>query len=178
MRGLKSALRKELIARRKAMDPNEKRKADADIFEQIKPYLDKAETVFTYASSKIEVDTRRIIEYCLQNNIPIALPVSGDTMLDFYFINSEDQLKKGRFGIDEPPRNRKAEPSRGCLCIVPALCADGNGFRLGYGRGYYDRFLAYFTGRSVTICYNRFKQDVPKEEHDIKTDVTIFDRLP
>lgn len=174
MQELKSALRKELIARRKRMDHEEKRKADLSIFERIKPYLDSADSVFTYASTDIETDTRHIIDYCLKNGIPTALPISGDLELAFYYIRFADELKKGRFGIDEPPREHPALFTKKTLCIVPALCADGRGYRLGYGRGYYDRFLKCFSGKSVIICYKDFQMEVPVEKHDVKANITIF----
>lgn len=176
MRELKQALRKELIARRRAMNAEEKLAADRDIFEQTKTFLDKAGAVFTYASTDIEVDTRRIIAYCLENGIPTALPVSGDSELGFFFIKSAGELSKGRFGIDEPPLTYPAKADVNTLCIVPALCADGEGLRLGYGRGYYDRFLSGFEGTSVILCYKSFRRGVPAEPHDIKADITLFDR--
>lgn len=176
MRELKRALRKELISRRRAMSDIEKRAADLDIFEQLKPFLDKASAVFTYASTDIEVDTRKIIVYCLERGIPTALPVSGDSELSFYYIGSADELAAGRFGIDEPPQARPAYADKQTLCIVPALCADGEGARLGYGKGYYDIFLSGFPGTSVILCYKSFKRDVPTEPHDIKTGYTIFNR--
>lgn len=176
MRELKQALRRELKAQRKAMSAEEKSRADEDIFEQAKPFLDKAGSVFTYASAPIEVDTRRIIAYCIECGIPIALPVSGDSELSFYYIKSADELSKGRFNIDEPPLTRPAAPDKDTLCIVPALCADGEGLRLGYGRGYYDRFLSGFEGTSVIFCYKSFRRQVPAEPHDIKASFTLFDR--
>lgn len=176
MRELKKALRRELIERRRAMDKTAKSAADEDIFGQLKPLVDKAGAVFTYASTEIEVDTRRLIAYCLEREIPVALPVSGDTELSFHYINNVSELKKGRFGIDEPPTDRPAFADKRTLCIVPALCADGEGLRLGYGRGYYDRFLNGFEGRSVILCYRSFKMETPAEPHDIKADMTVFDR--
>ena len=173
---LKRRLRGELIALRKAMNAEEKSRADRDIFGQVKPLIDKAGSVFTYASTAIEVDTRRIIAYCLETGVPVALPVSGDSELAFFYIKSGDELSKGRFGIDEPPLTHPAAPDADTLCIVPALCADGDGLRLGYGRGYYDRFLIGFEGKSVILCYRSFKRDVPAEPHDIKADLTVFDR--
>lgn len=176
MRELKQALRKEMIALRKAMDTEYKQAADLDICEQAKQLIDKASAVFTYASTNIEVDTRRIISYCLERGIPTALPVSGDRELEFHYIKSIDELKKGRFNIDEPPPVCPAFADSDTLCIVPALCADGEGLRLGYGRGYYDRFLSSFTGTSVILCYKGFRRSVPAEPHDYKADITIFDR--
>lgn len=178
MREVKKALRKELIARRKAMDPALKAAADIDIFEQLKPLTDKASAVFTYASTEIEVDTRRLITYCLERDIPMALPVSGDEELMFYYIENIGDLTRGRFNIDEPPQDMPAVPDKDTLCVIPALCADGDGYRLGYGRGYYDRFLSGFDGTGVIICYSSFKMTVPTEPHDIKANITIFNRNP
>lgn len=158
------------------MDKAAKTAADGDIFEQLKPLLKDVSAVFTYASTDIEVDTRRLIAYCLDAGIPVALPVSGDAELSFYYITDVSEPKRGRFGIDEPPRGRPAFADRDTLCIVPALCADGKGLRLGYGRGYYDRFLKRFEGRSVILCYRSFKMETPAEAHDIRADMTVFDR--
>ena len=176
MRELKRQLRKELIARRKAMNASEKAAADLDIFEQVKPLLDKASSVFTYASTDIEVDTRRVIAYCIERGIPTALPVSGDEELTFWYIDSADKLQKGRFNIDEPPKTHPAAADVKTLCVVPALCADGMGLRLGYGKGYYDRFLNGFAGLSVILCYKEFKHEIPAEPHDIRANITIFNR--
>ncbi len=176
MREVKKALRKELIMQRRAMNTTEKALADIDIFEQLKPLVEGVSSVFTYASTDIEVDTRRLIDYCLEKGIPVALPVSGDTELSFYCISSTKELKRGRFGIDEPPADKPALPDEKTLCVVPALCADGSGSRLGYGRGYYDRFLSTFVGMSVILCYNSFRREVPVEQHDKKANLTIFDR--
>lgn len=175
---MKSALRRELINKRKALDGNVKSAWDLDIFEQLKPYLNSTKSVFTYVSTEIEVDTRRLIAYCLECGIPVATPVSGDTKLTFYYISCFEDLIPGRFRILEPKHDRIAIADEHTLCVVPALCADGNGFRLGYGRGYYDRFLGDFRGTSVILCYESFRRDVPRESHDIKADLTIFNRNP
>ena len=159
------------------MPQDVKSAADEDIFRQLIPLADKASAVFTYASAPIEVDTRRLIAYCLEKGIPVATPVSGDTELTFYFIKSADELSAGRYGIDEPTnRSAPAAADENSLCVVPALCADGTGLRLGYGKGYYDRYLSGFCGRSVIVCYSGFRMEVPTEQHDRRADMTIFDR--
>ncbi len=152
--------------------------ADRDIFEKIIPLLDQVDKVFTYVSTDIEVSTRGILEYCFEHNIPVFCPVSGDTELFFYPINSFRDLAKGRYGILEPiNRDIPAQGGASTLCVVPALCADGTGLRLGYGKGYYDRFLSGFKGKSVIICYRCFKMEVPAEAHDKRADITIFDDI-
>lgn len=177
MREVKKALRRELIARRRALDPAEKARADSSIFMQLLPLLSGVSAVFTYVSTQIEVDTRALIGCCLERGVPVAVPVSGDEELCFYYITDTAQLAEGRYGIPEPAdRSRPAAADERTLCIVPALCADGEGLRLGYGKGYYDRFLRDFAGRSVILCYESFRREVPAEPHDVRADMTIFDR--
>lgn len=175
MREVKRALRRQLIEKRRNMPPALKAAADERIFEQLVPLIDAADIVLTYVSTEIEVDTRRVLQYCFDRGIPAAVPVSGDTELTFYTINSFSQLKAGRFGILEPAGGDAAVCTRRSLCIVPALCADGDGLRLGYGRGYYDRFLSRFEGKSVIVCYADFRMPVPSEPHDKRAELTIFD---
>ncbi len=176
MQEVKKALRKELIAKRRVMATEEKGKADGRIFQKLLPLLKKASSVLTYVSTEIEVGTVSILEYCFENGIPVAVPVSGDSELSFFEIRSFSELSEGRFGILEPTaREREFIPDEKTLCIVPALCADGEGLRLGYGRGYYDRYLDGFAGISVILCYNSFKMEVPSEAHDRRADITIFD---
>lgn len=174
MRELKKRLRSELKAKRASMDARAKSAADERIFEQLKPYAEKASAVFCYVSTEIEVDTRRFLRFCFERKIPVAVPVSGDTELTFCKISSFADLEEGRFGISEPAVKIPVQPDENTLCVVPALCADGEGLRLGYGRGYYDRFLSGFCGTSVIICYEDFRMKVPCEPHDKRADFTLF----
>ena len=171
----KRALRRELIALRKALSAEEKRAADDRIFAQIKPLLNNAGSVFTYVSTPFETDTHRIIDYCFDNGIPVAVPVSGDDEIRFYFLGGWNGLLVGRFYILEPVnRDNEAISDVSTVCIVPALSADENGYRLGYGGGYYDRYLAGFNGLSVVISYGALRRTIPAEEHDIRVNISIF----
>ncbi len=175
MENEKQALRRELIALRKELPAEERRAADERIFTQLKPLLDRAGAVFTYVSTRFETDTRRVIDYCFEKGIPLAVPVSGDKEMRFYFIKRWEELAEGRFNIPEPiNRGREAVSDESSLCIVPALSADESGLRLGYGGGYYDRFLPEFRGKSAVISYNALRRVIPAEEHDIRADISIF----
>lgn len=172
----KKALRKELIRRRRELPAEEKCARDERVFANLLPFLEQCSEVFTYVSTAIEVDTRQLIDWCFQHGKPVFTPVSGDSELTFYQIRGWDGLKSGRFGIDEPVD--RAIPATGddnSLCIVPALCCDRNGFRLGYGRGYYDGFLAGFPGKAAVICYSDFVTAIPREPHDRRADLVITD---
>ena len=172
----KKALRKELITRRKELSLCERQARDERIFARLLPLLEECSGVFTYVSTDIEVGTRMVIDWCIQRGKPVFTPVSGDYELTFYQVHSWSELKPGKFGIEEPTnRTIPAAADGSSLCIVPALCCNMNGFRLGYGRGYYDRFLADFPGRMAVICYADFVMEVPQESHDRSADLVITD---
>ncbi|MEE1155448.1 MAG: 5-formyltetrahydrofolate cyclo-ligase [Acutalibacteraceae bacterium] len=116
-----------------------------------------AETVFVYVNIGDEVETLEIIKKALQLGKKVAVPycIPNTCLMDFYYIDSINQLQKGSFGVPEPNPNccKKAEVKKG-LIIVPALSFDLQGYRMGYGKGYYDRYLSDFFGVSVGICYS------------------------
>ena len=116
----------------------------------------KCRTLFAFVSTPIEVDTSKIIETALKDGKRIAVPKCIDKtgLMDFYFIDSTDCLKKGSFSIMEPDEEicEKVTDFSDGLCLVPGLCFDYQGYRLGFGKGYYDRFLEKFGGISVGIC--------------------------
>jgi len=117
-----------------------------------------ADTIFTYVSKPIEVDTIALIEAALANHKQVAVPrcVPNTCDMEFYGITSLGDLEKGKFGVLEPIPSKShliLDYSKG-LCIVPGLSFDAQGYRLGYGMGYYDRFLAEFKGDTVGICYS------------------------
>ncbi len=140
-----------------------------------------ADTIFTYVSKSIEVDTIALIKAALANHKLVAVPrcVPDTFDMEFYYITSLDDLEKGSFGVLEP------NPSQCCLvtdyskgfCIVPGLSFDAQGYRLGYGKGYYDRFLAEFKGDTVGICYVGCVQwNLPHGYYDKPVDILITEK--
>jgi 5-formyltetrahydrofolate cyclo-ligase len=81
--------------------------------------------------------------------------------MDFFIINSLDDLEDGYFGVREPNPGTatKVTTTEKTVCIVPAFLFDEKGYRLGYGKGYYDRFLSKFGGKTVGICYEENIRD-------------------
>lgn len=137
----------------------------------------EAETVLAYSSIGSEVSTRRIINRVLDDNKLLALPRCAEGFkLEFYYVSSMSQLEKGSFGILQPvPGLKKVENPEG-LCIVPGLCFDRSGFRLGYGKGYYDRFLPGFKGTAAGLCRSGFLlETLPTNDTDCRVDMIITD---
>ncbi len=136
-----------------------KEEKDLAILNNIKAdnIYNKIDDAFIYVSSEIEVDTKSLISQMLSDGIKVAVPVSypKDRSMAFYYINSLSELRPGNYGILEPDEKKakKASFDENTVCFVPALSFDKNGFRLGFGKGYYDRFLSSFNGITVGLCY-------------------------
>ncbi len=160
IRALKRRLREEYRAKRTALTPEEKENRDAAVASTVRSlwqYRDNT-LLLVYVSTPIEVDTRRIIEQALADGKRVAVPycIPDTRDMEFYYISSLEDLAPGSFGVLEPkpsPETLVTDLSAG-LCLIPAFCYDFSGYRLGYGKGYYDRFLARFGGNMIGICYS------------------------
>ena len=143
------------------------------------PEFINAETVFLYYSYGSEVGTTDIIDFCLKNGKRVALPKCLDKCgrMEFYLLSDGfDSLDSGMYGIYEPDSESCsiAESDEKSVCIVPGLAFDKGGYRLGYGKGYYDRFLVDFKGLTVGLCYEKCLCDeLPYDEYDCKIQTLI-----
>lgn len=179
---VKKQLRLEYRTKRAQIPETEKRKSEFNItqsFLNADVYLE-AQEVLCYVSTKDEIDTRGIISDALRNGKKVFVPKCTDQkgVMLFYRIDSFDDLKEGRYGIFEPVNisadNEWRQTDKKSVCVVPALCCDRFGNRLGYGGGYYDRFLHNFNGKTICLCYSVFSNvDLPVEEYDIPCDIVI-----
>ena len=176
----KSKLRKKYLEMRNALSDSERSQADAVIFDRLTmlPEYIAADTVFTYVSVGSEADTRRIINHALGNNKSVAVPKCIDNrIIEFYYINSLDDLSPGAYGIPEPREGLKPAENLSGICLVPALLFDCDGYRIGYGGGYYDRYLSSFKGTKVGVAYTDFiANSVPHGRFDLAVDVLITER--
>jgi len=165
IRPIKKQMRSSCKEMRRSMDKTLKANYDKKIQNKlINLFLVReADIVLTYVSTSIEVQTLDFIENLLKQGKKVAVPKclndKGD--MDFFIINSLNDLNNGFFGVQEPdPENsEKAVTTEKSVCVVPAFLFDINGYRLGYGKGYYDRFLSKFTGKTVGICYEENIRD-------------------
>lgn len=173
---LKARLRAKYKAVRAATAPEEKVRLDGLLCRNVLSWDEykRADILLSYCSVGMEADTRRIITHALSSGKKVAVPrcVPGKLEMEFYFIDSLQQLKPGGFGIPEPEPCKEAKLSActGGLCLVPGLSFDTDGGRLGYGGGYYDRFLASYSGIAAGLCYSAMlsEQLLPCYSHDVK----------
>ena len=193
LRKQKNDLRAELLEKRINI-PNAKREEwdgkIANIFLNSISYR-YCNILLIYASSKDEISTFDIINHALANKKIVACPISNtaDNTLTFRTISSADELSSGSYNISEPPGtnpdfmdviNQAAKDGKKpplAICVIPCLSYDSGGFRMGYGKGYYDRFLPTFEGTKLGLCYSGFRSDkLPKGKYDVKLDVIITEK--
>lgn len=174
----KNELRTELKKLRAAMSFHEVTKKSNAICNAISalPVFESANTVMVYLSFKNEADTRGIISEALRRGKTVLVPsVNGDEILPCV-LGEHCSLRKGSFGIDEP-QSREIWQSAIDLCIVPGLGFDLRGGRIGFGKGYYDRFLKKHTCKKLGAAYScQIRDNVFAEEHDIPMDIIVTER--
>lgn len=175
---VKGELRKELKAKRRAIaNKTEKDRKISDNLLSFEPYK-KAQTVLFYAALDDEINIDLCIKKALDSGKMVALPVCTDKNgnMKFYYISSLSDIKTGFFGVREPDTDicNEVVDYSSSICIVPAIAYDKQGFRLGYGKGYYDRFLKKYISHSIGLCYNELIEDkLPIGEYDIPVDYII-----
>ena len=171
LREEKRAIRRALRAQIAALDEKELEKSDKAIYNNLSvlPELLAAQRVFLYLSIRREVDTRRLIRDLLAAGKTVALPVSLAEGQMYFAEYRPDGLTEGSVvPIPEPDGAApRIEPADGDLILVPALTFDLNGYRMGQGGGYYDRFLSAHALFSVGLARECLLLDrVPREAHD------------
>ncbi len=141
-----------------------------------------ADTVFTYVSFGSEVDTKQLILEAFSDNKKVAVPycISNTYKIDFYYINNINELEIGSFGILEPniATAKKVVDFNNFndICIIPGLSFTYNGDRLGYGKGYYDRFLEKYGNNiyKIGICYEcQICSELPTDKYDKCMDIVV-----
>ena len=177
----KQRLREERLAAREALSEQERIVLDDLITHKLLATSEYAEatTVLTYVSVSSEVSTRMFIECALRDGKTVAVPrcLPGHC-LEFVAIASLEQLVAAPFNLLEPVKELPAlteDQKNNSICIVPALLVDTKGYRLGYGAGFYDRFLSTYSGKKICLAYqqNLSKTELPHTEFDVAVDMVI-----
>lgn len=187
--GAKRGLRRQMKALRDGLGAEERERVDGAICANLLSLAayQRADVVLPYLSFGSEVDTRRLIGHALDAGKIVALPrvVEGERAMRWYRVFGLDGLERSALGVEEPPVDpvREVDPlaSSRALAIVPALTFDAQGYRLGYGGGFYDAFLAVFPGVSAGLCRDvQFVDDLHGlgvvEAHDLSVDVVVTEQ--
>ena len=181
MMDAKRELRQRMLQMRRQLDPVQKARMDARIARRLTelPVFFQAEELLLYAATEIEVDTREILRVASELGKRVYFPCCqvAQHAMRFYQASSFEEMRASHYGILEPAATPDAEwmgHSR-TLCIVPAQAVDRRGMRLGYGGGYYDRFLArHPLVQTIGLCYSAGLVDsVPTETYDIPLEMIL-----
>ncbi len=137
-----------------------------------------AKAVLFYAALDDEINIDECIINALKQGKKVALPVCTDNNgnMTFYYIKSINDVKLGHFSVREPDISKCKEVTSfdDCVCFVPGISFSSKGYRLGYGKGYYDRFLSKHSLISVGVCYNELiNENTPVDEYDASVDYII-----
>jgi len=183
LRVLRARVRRAALARRDALAPAARARLSRRIARRVAalPEFRRASTVMAYATFRSEVDTAPLIAAALAKKKRVLLPrtvVEGRALEPREFAPGA-LLVAGAYGIPEPPPDApRADPADIDLVIVPGACFDEGGNRLGYGGGYYDRFLPR-AGRAATVGVAFEAQvvpAVPPAEHDVPLGAVVTER--
>ena len=168
----KSALRKHLLEKRDATSAELREITSMQIHENLKKntIFTNAQDIACYFPIGSEVDTRDIMLDILKQDKNLLLPkVIGDN-IEFYIVPNLEKLESGHFEIMEPKDSCKKAKKIDCV-LIPTVGVSKLGVRLGYGRGYYDRFLSSTDTVKISLTYSKqIVKSIPNDSHDIKVD--------
>ncbi len=182
----KERIRKRVLAKRMGLDRDQVKVSGQTILENVLALAAyrRAKLVHTYVSGqKNEVDTRALIDTCLAHGKRVAVPVvmPGTKTLAHALIDGLDQLVVGPWGLAQPdPAVATWLPAQAPidLVVVPGLAFDRRGQRIGWGGGYYDRFLAQVQAVKIGLCYDELVLDcIPGEPHDVPVDRVVAETV-
>lgn len=177
----RSALRRQLRQKRRAIPPEERAAWDAAILEHLtqSAAFQRADTLLLFLSAGGEPDTLGILRAAWDAGKQTAVPRCMEAgRMEFYCINSLEDVKPGAYGILEPISSVQPSLTRDTLCLVPAVAFSPGGDRLGQGGGYYDRYLdRYPFLQTIGICYSCLMQSrLPVLPHDRRVGAVVTEK--
>lgn len=182
----KTEIRENYLAKRREMTAEKKTELEDKLCRVIlsSATYRYADTILMYYAKEDEVDINRIAWEAVAAGKKVAFPRTNpeDRSMVFHFVGGEDDFEVGPFGICEPKAELPSfevtgELQRNVICIIPAVVYDKKGFRIGYGGGYYDRYLSTFKGTKVGVEYSEFIiPEVPHGRFDLAVDVLITEK--
>lgn len=172
----KASLRRELLAARHAISELERAERDEMLCDILlsSPLLSSPRCVLLYAAVRGEIDLSRLATALEARGIPTAYPITERGGVMHFHLCRHAELTAGRYDIPEPPHYAPLAPlGDGTLCLVPGLAYDADGYRIGYGGGYYDRFLQGFSGISIGIADQIATFPLPRDIYDRRVDYLL-----
>ena len=174
---MKDELRYKFKIKRKYFQYAQREVPDGAIADAVMQSFEKYKSFFVYYSYGSEADTHELISRLLNAGKEVYLPrVNGQAIEPVRFFGNADELIKSPLGIKEP--TGQAYGGEIDVAIVPLLCVNQKGYRLGYGGGYYDRFLAAHpkTLKVGVGYYLQLTDENFQKEHDVPLDLMVTER--
>ena len=177
----KQTLRADIATRVKNLSPIYCKEADDAICRWVvqSDIYEKAQTIFCYVGTEREIDTMRLIHIMMRDGKKLAVPLCVEKgVMEARRIEGMGDLVSGRYGILEPRLECPVVPPEELdLVIVPCCTGNARGERLGYGGGYYDRYLAKAKCPTMLLCRHQLERDdIPMQPHDVRMDYLITER--
>ena len=175
---MKSDLRKQVLREMKAISQEQKQFIDQTLTERLlhHPFYQEAKNIATYLSFPHEFQTQELIEQALKDGKKVLVPKTYPKGRMDFVVYDPQQLVKTSFGLLEPQGDLEVvDASQIDLIHVPGLAFTMEGYRIGYGGGYYDRYLEQFTGHTLSTIYPCQIQDFIPENHDIPVQEVLID---
>ncbi len=167
---MKAELRKKILQEMKALSQEQKQAMDQVLTERFlqHPFYQEAKTIATYLSFPHEFQTQELIKQVLKDGKKVLIPKTYPKGRMEFVVYDPQQLAKTSFGLLEPQGDLEVvDPSQIDLIHVPGLAFTKEGYRIGYGGGYYDRYLEHFAGHTMSTIYPCQVQEFNFENHDI-----------
>lgn len=176
----KKQLRAHALALRAFENAQEKQSADLALCHHIaaQQAFSQADLLLAFSPVRGEPDLTPLFELALQRGIVLAFPRCEGKQMHFHAVNALCALEAGRFGIPAPTQTApRVQPTARTLCLLPGLGATKDGHRLGYGGGFYDRFLADFPGVTLFPIYEKLLfPSLPREPFDLAAQIVISEK--
>lgn len=170
-------MKQELRNKYKQIRKNIKLKKLKDFIIFIKVITNKqikqSNKILIYISTKEEIDTIKIIKYLI-NKKQIYAPVIENNEMNFYKIENLKDLKPNKYNILEPHKTHKLNSTKNAICITPGICFSKNKYRIGYGKGYYDKYFSQNKVYKIGLCYKKcLINNITLDSYDIIVDKLI-----
>ena len=175
---MKVELRKKILQEMKAIPREQKQAVNQALTDQFlkHPFYQEAKVIATYLSFPHEFQTQELIEQALKDGKKVLIPKTYPKGRMDFVVYDPQQLVKTSFGLLEPQGDLEVvDASQIDLIHVPGLAFTTEGYRIGYGGGYYDRYLKHFSGNTLSTVYPCQIRDFIPEDHDIPVQEVLID---
>lgn len=179
----KDTIRKGMLTALFELGPVKRKKAELQLHKQLyhSTFWEKASVIGMTLSQDLEWDTRAIARRAWRDGKRVCVPKSihQTRQLDFYEITHFDQVEVGYYDIEEPipEKTQRINPLGIDLLIVPGVVFTREGYRIGFGGGYYDRFLKDFPNTTLSLVHsNQLMDHFPIEEHDLPVQYLVTEQ--